>query len=136
MKKLLAKGFSVAVLAILTGGIPVWAQQPSVGTPAPKTPPATPAPDSAVTPTPPAAPAAPVPAPAMETATPAATKVNINTADETALTSVKGIGKSRAKAIIAYREKNGAFTTVDDLTKVKGIKEKSLNKFKDQLTVE
>jgi comEA protein len=113
--KLWAKGFSVAALAILTGGMPVWAQQPGMGTPAPK---------------------APAAAPTTAAATPAATKVNINMADEAALTSVKGIGKSRAKAIIAYREKNGMFKSVADLTKVKGIKEKSLNKFKDQLTVE
>ena len=63
-------------------------------------------------------------------------KVNINTADEAALSAVKGIGKSKAKAIIAYRQENGEFTSVDDLTKVKGIKEKSLNKFKDQVTIE
>jgi len=130
--KLLAKGFSVAALTILTGGMSVWAQQPGMGTPAPKAPSTTPAP-----PAPPTAPTAPTTAPAApETATPAATKVNINTADEAALTSVKGIGKSRAKAILAYREKNGAFKSVDDLTKVKGIKEKSLAKFKDHITVE
>jgi competence protein ComEA len=116
--KLWAKGFSVAALAILTGGMPVWAQQPGMGAPTPK------------------APATPATAPATATATPAATKVNINTADEAALTSVKGIGKSRAKAILAYREKNGAFKSVDDLTKVKGIKEKALAKFKDHITVE
>lgn len=120
--KLWAKGFSVAALAILTGGMPVWAQQPGMGTPIPKAP--------ATAPVPAAAPAAP----AM--ATPATTKVNINTADAVALTTVKGIGKSKAKAIIAYREQNGAFKSVDDLTKVKGIKEKALAKFKDQLTVE
>jgi competence protein ComEA len=116
--KLWAKGFSVAALAIITGGMPVWAQQPGMGAPTSKTP------------------AAPATAPAMATETPAAMKVNINTADEAALTSVKGVGKSKAKAIIAYREKNGAFKSVDDLTKVKGIKEKSLAKFSDQLTVE
>jgi len=127
--KLWAKGFSVAALAILTAGIPVWAQQP-MGAPTSKTPATTPAP------TPPAAPAAPATAPAMATATPAAMKVNINTADEAALTSVKGIGKSKAKAIIAYREQNGAFKSVDDLTKVKGIKEKALAQFSAQLTVE
>lgn len=118
--KLLAKGFSVAALTILTGGMPVWAQQPGMEAPAPKAPATTPAPTTAP----------------EATATPAATKVNINTADEAALTSVKGIGKSRAKAILAYREKNGPFESVDDLTKVKGIKEKALAKFKDHITVE
>jgi competence protein ComEA len=126
--KLWAKGFSVAALAIITGGMPVWAQQPGMGAPTSKTP--------ATSPAPTAPPAAPSTAPAMETETPAAMKVNINTADEAALTSVKGVGKSKAKAIIAYREKNGAFKSVDDLTKVKGIKEKSLAKFSDHLTVE
>ena len=128
--KLWAKGFSVAALAIITGGMPVWAQQPEMGAPTSKTPATAPAPAPSV------APAAPETAPAMATETPAAMKVNINTADETALTSVKGVGKSKAKAIIAYREKNGAFKSVDELTKVKGIKEKSLAKFSDQLTVE
>ena len=62
-------------------------------------------------------------------------QVNINSADEAALTSVKGVGKAKAKAIIEYREKNGPFQSVDDLTKIKGIKSKSLQKFKNQLTV-
>src|SRR5688572_1444260 len=109
--KLWAKGFSVAALVIITGGMPVWAQQPGTGAPTSKTPATPSAPDPSV------APAAPATAPAMETETPAAMKVNINTADEAALTSVKGVGKSKAKAIIAYREKNGAFKSVDELTK-------------------
>jgi competence protein ComEA len=119
--KLWTKGFSVVTLAILIGGIPVWAQQPGMGAPTSKTPATSTAPETA---------------PATEMATPAEMKVNINTADEAALTSVKGVGKSKAKAIIAYREKNGAFKSVDELTKVKGIKEKSLAKFSDHLTVE
>jgi competence protein ComEA len=128
--KFWVKGLSVAALTILTGGMPSWAQQPGTRTPTPKAPATTPAAP------PSAAPAAPAVAPAMETAPPTAAKVNINTADEAALTSVKGIGKTRAKAIIAYRETNGAFKSVDDLTKVKGIKEKALAKFKEQITVE
>ena len=63
-------------------------------------------------------------------------KVNINTADEAALKSLKGIGEKRAKAIIEYREKNGSFKTVDDLAKVKGIGDKQVGKLKDQVTVE
>lgn len=122
--KFLAKGVLTTALALLTGGVPVWGQQPGGGTPAP-TPPASTTPAAA-----PASKAAPA------TAKPAAAKVNINTADETALMSIKGIGKTKAKSIIEYRQKNGAFKTVDELTKVKGIGEKSLGKFKDQVTVE
>jgi len=127
--KFWVKGLSVAALALLTGGIPSWAQQPDPGkeTQPPNAP--------AMAPAPSADPAAPA-APAMATETPAAMRVNINTADEATLSAVKGIGKAKAKAIIAYRQENGEFTSVDDLTKVKGIKKKSLNKFKDQVTIE
>lgn len=48
--------------------------------------------------------------------------VNINTADaKTLAKELDGIGDSRAKAIIAYREKNGPFKTADDLKKVSGV---------------
>ncbi len=48
--------------------------------------------------------------------------VNINTADaKTLAKELDGIGDSRAKAIIAYREKNGPFKTADDLKKVIGV---------------
>jgi len=53
-------------------------------------------------------------------------KVDINTADENVFASLKGIGAGKAKAIISYREKNGPFKSIDDLTKVKGIGEKTL----------
>ncbi|MGE0822001.1 MAG: ComEA family DNA-binding protein [Candidatus Binatia bacterium] len=76
------------------------------------------------------------PSTAPTEAKPIAAKININTADETTLMSVKGIGKSKAKAIIAHRDQHGPFKTVAELTKVKGIKEKSLKKFQDQITVE
>lgn len=87
---------------------------------------------SQTTPTPPAAPAAPKPAPVVKPAG----KVNINTADEAALTSLKGIGSVKAKAILEYRQKNGPFKTVDDLAKVKGIGDKTVSKLRDQLSVE
>jgi len=63
-------------------------------------------------------------------------KININTADEAALMTLQGIGKSKAKAILEFRQKNGNFKTVDDLTKVKGIGETTLDHLRDQLTVE
>lgn len=47
--------------------------------------------------------------------------ININTADVTTLTSLKGIGEKKAQAIIAWREANGDFISVDQLLEVKGI---------------
>ena len=61
--------------------------------------------------------------------------VDINTADAAALETVKGIGPARAKAIIEYRKANGAFASVDDLTKVPGIGDKSVAQLREQLTV-
>ncbi len=53
--------------------------------------------------------------------------VNINTADaETISEELTGIGLSKAKAIVAYREENGPFKSADDLVLVKGIGEKTL----------
>ncbi len=48
-------------------------------------------------------------------------KVNINTADEQALQTLKGIGASKAAAIVSYRGAHGLFYKIDDITKVKGI---------------
>lgn len=50
--------------------------------------------------------------------------VDINTADAKTLESLKGIGDKKAKAIIDCRTKNGAFKSIDDLAKVKGINAK------------
>ncbi len=61
--------------------------------------------------------------------------LNINTADEAAFEALKGIGDSKAKAIIAYRKANGNFKSVDDLTNVQGISDKLLAKIRDELTV-
>src|SRR5260370_4231425 len=48
-------------------------------------------------------------------------KIDINTAHVVKLTAVKGIGKSRAETIVRYRDKNGPFTSVDDLDRVPHI---------------
>lgn len=61
--------------------------------------------------------------------------VNINSATVSELTSVSGIGESRAQAIIAYREKNGSFRSIEDIKKVDGIKEGLFAKIKDKITV-
>lgn len=51
----------------------------------------------------------------------AADPININSADKTTLMQIKGIGEKRAEAIIAYREKNGPFKSVEELTEIDGI---------------
>lgn len=61
--------------------------------------------------------------------------VNINTATLAELTTVSGIGESRAQAIIAYREANGAFRCIEDVKQVDGIKDGLFSKIKDQITV-
>lgn len=63
--------------------------------------------------------------------------VNINTADARTLArELDGVGDSKAAAIIAYREKHGPFQSVDDLKKVQGIGEATLERNRDKLTVE
>jgi competence protein ComEA len=53
--------------------------------------------------------------------------IDINKADaKTIAKELDGVGLSRAQAIVEYREKNGAFKSVDDLRKVKGIGAKTL----------
>jgi competence protein ComEA len=62
--------------------------------------------------------------------------ININQATLKELISLPGIGKKRAKDIIAYREKNGKFTNIEDLKKVDGIGKDTLEKIKDQIVLE
>lgn len=68
-------------------------------------------------------------------------KVNLNTATAKELTKVKGINASKAKAIIAYRNKqtDKKFTSIDQLANVKGFKKmkpETLKTITDQLTIE
>ena len=72
---------------------------------------------------------------APESGTEHAGKVNLNTADESELCTLTGIGTSKAKAIIAYREENGPFASIEDLMKVEGIKEGTFHKIKDEIEV-
>ena len=55
--------------------------------------------------------------------------VNINTADASALAkALNGVGPAKAKAIVSYREKNGPFKSVDQLSMVEGISQKLIEK--------
>lgn len=65
-----------------------------------------------------------------------AASVNINKADANHLeTAMVGIGSEKAAAIIQYRDEHGPFTSIDDLAKVKGVGEKTIEKNRDSLTV-
>jgi competence protein ComEA len=65
----------------------------------------------------------------------ASDKININLATKSELLTINGIGSTTADEIIAYREKNGAFSSIDDLTKVKGIGEKKAAKLSENITL-
>ena len=60
--------------------------------------------------------------------------VNVNTADaEKIAEELKGVGISKAIAIVAYREQNGPFKTVEQLTEVKGIGLKTVEKNRTEI---
>lgn len=61
--------------------------------------------------------------------------ININTATASELTSLNGIGETKAEAIIAYREEHGAFGTIDEIMQVDGIGQGTFDKIKDNITV-
>lgn len=68
-------------------------------------------------------------------ATNLAAPVNVNTADVNTLENVKGLGPSKAQAIIDYRNKNGHFKSVQEVENVPGIGAKLLEKIQSQLVV-
>lgn len=62
-------------------------------------------------------------------------KININTASATELMTLPGVGASKAEAIIAYREKNGGFATIEDIMKIDGIKEGVFHRIEESIKV-
>ncbi len=61
--------------------------------------------------------------------------ININTADISKLCELPGIGESKARDIILYREKNGAFQKKEDIMRVDGIKQSLYNKIEEMISV-
>ncbi|EOT44610.1 helix-hairpin-helix domain-containing protein [Enterococcus columbae] len=61
--------------------------------------------------------------------------VNINEADLTTLQTLSGIGEKKAQAIIAYRQENGSFKSIDDLNKVPGFGEKTVEKIRNLIRI-
>lgn len=62
-------------------------------------------------------------------------KVNINTASAAELDTLPGIGPTTAQKIVDYREKNGQYTSIEDLKKIGGIGDKTLDKFRDNIDI-
>ena len=65
-----------------------------------------------------------------------AARVDLNTADLEALCTLPGIGESLAGRIIAYREANGPFRTIEQIMEVSGIGEAKFAELKDRITVD
>jgi len=68
-------------------------------------------------------------------ALPAFAAVDINTATQSELEVVRGLGPAKAKAIIIYRDANGNFKHLDELDNVKGFGKASIEKLKEELSV-
>jgi competence protein ComEA len=62
-------------------------------------------------------------------------RVNINTANATELTNLAGVGPALAARIISWREQNGPFRSIEELTAVSGIGPKTLDGMRDQVTL-
>lgn len=78
----------------------------------------------------------PAPPPPMKAAA-QSNAVNINTATAQTITDakIKGIGKKRAEAIVAYRTQHGPFKSIDDLKNIKGLSQKVIDANRARLTV-
>lgn len=61
--------------------------------------------------------------------------ININTATESELVKINGIGPAKARAIISYREESGGFGSIEDIKNVSGIGEGTFLKIKDYISV-
>ena len=63
------------------------------------------------------------------------TRININTADATALDTLPRVGPAIAKRIIEFREENGPFKSVEELMNVSGIGDKTFDQLKDLIKI-
>lgn len=63
--------------------------------------------------------------------------IDVNTADAKSLAkTLDGIGLNKAKAIVAYRDQHGKFSSLDQLLQVKGVGKKTLDRNRDKITLE
>ncbi|HGA2574384.1 TPA: helix-hairpin-helix domain-containing protein [Streptococcus agalactiae] len=63
-------------------------------------------------------------------------KINLNKADLSSLQTISGVGAKRAQDILDYRDSQGSFKTIDDLKNVSGIGEKTLEKLRQDVTID
>lgn len=63
-------------------------------------------------------------------------KINLNKADLSSLQTISGVGAKRAQDILDYRDSQGGFKTIDDLKNVSGIGEKTLEKLRQDVTLD
>ncbi|HEO7801628.1 TPA: helix-hairpin-helix domain-containing protein [Streptococcus agalactiae] len=63
-------------------------------------------------------------------------KINLNKADLSSLQTISGVGAKRAQDILDYRDSQGGFKTIDDLKNVSGIGEKTLEKLRQDVTID
>ena len=64
------------------------------------------------------------------------TKINLNTVDKQSLMCISGIGEKLAGRIIDYRNMQGSFSSLEELTKIKGITDKKYSRIKEELFIE
>ena len=62
-------------------------------------------------------------------------KINLNTATMDQLMEIPGVGEAKAKAILAYREENGGFSSIEEVMNIEGIKEGVFSKMKEYIVV-
>ena len=72
---------------------------------------------------------------AGETAQDSDGRIDLNLATAAELMTLSGIGQTKADSIIRYREKNGSFSSVEEIKQVEGIKEGVYNRIKDHIKV-
>lgn len=63
-------------------------------------------------------------------------KININNADESVLMRLPGVGKALAGRIVEYRNRQGNFRSIEEIKKIKGVKESLFVRIKDNITIE
>ena len=62
-------------------------------------------------------------------------KININTASQTELTDLPGVGNTISARIVEYRQQHGDFRSIDDIMNVSGIGERRFEAIKDLITI-